>query len=131
MCSGLSRRASRPACTPGWRVLMRPSIISGKPVRSVTGWASTAASERTWSVVPVAYSSKPSRRRPRAKPASPVLSLTDSRAVGNPLLHHPDRGRHEAVLGLVHSLPQGLGRIAGQDRHRLLHEYRPGVELVG
>ena len=41
MCSGLSRRARMPACTPGWRVLMRPSIISGKPVRSLTGWAST------------------------------------------------------------------------------------------
>src|SRR5436853_510802 len=29
------------------------------------------------------------------------------------------------------SLPQGLGGVAGQDRHRLLHEYRPGVGPVG
>ncbi len=32
--SGLSRRARKPPWTWGWRVLTRPSIISGKPVRS-------------------------------------------------------------------------------------------------
>jgi hypothetical protein len=35
-CSGASRTPSRPPCTTGCRVLTRPSIISGKPVRSAT-----------------------------------------------------------------------------------------------
>src|ERR1700756_4822114 len=35
-CSALPRIASRPPCTLGCSVLTRPSIISGKPVRSET-----------------------------------------------------------------------------------------------
>src|SRR5471032_1864118 len=36
MCSGTSRRASRPPCTRGCSVFTRPSSISGKPVISET-----------------------------------------------------------------------------------------------
>src|SRR5882762_7510597 len=117
MCSGLSRRARMPACTPGCRVLMRPSMISGKPVRSLTGCASSAASWIALSVLPVAYSSKPSLCSPRANPERPCLSLTDRTAFGKLCLHQPDGLGQDPVLGLMHSLAQRFNRIPFQDRH--------------
>src|SRR2546423_1461061 len=118
-----------PACTPGWRVLMRPSIISGNPVSSLTGWASIAASWIACSVLPVAYSSNPSRLSPRANAGSPVLSLTDRSAVGKPCLHQPDRRGEDPVLSLVDPLAQCLHRIAFEDWNGLLEEDRTGVEV--
>src|SRR5256885_1148792 len=106
-------------------------MISGNPVRSDTGRASIAASERVCSVLPVAKSSKPSRRRPREKPASPVLSLTDSRALGNPRLHQTYRGWEQTVPDLVHSLTKCFDRVSGQDLDRFLRQDRPGVKRVG
>ena len=50
-------RASAPAWTPGWSVLIRPSIISGNPVRSLIGRTSIAASWIACIVLPVAKSS--------------------------------------------------------------------------
>src|SRR5882762_3689769 len=131
MCSGLSRRARMPACTPGCRVLMRPSMISGKPVRSLTGCASSAASWIALSVLPVAYSSKPSLCSPRANPERPCLSLTDRTAFGKLCLHQPDGLGQDPVLGLMHSLAQRFNRIPFQDRDGLLDQDRPGVEAGG
>src|SRR5438309_107509 len=131
MCSGLSRRASSPAWTPGCRVLTRPSIISGNPVSSETGFASIAASESTFSVLPVAKRSKPKRWSPRAKPVSPFLSLTDSRALGKSCLQQPDRRGKDPVLGLVYSPAQGLHRIAFQDRDSFLGQDRAGIQVFG
>src|SRR5450759_3596993 len=101
---------------------MRPSIISGKPVRSLTGRASTAASTIALGVLPVAYSSYPSRRKPRAKALSPVLSLTDSRALGKSLLHQTDRLRKYSMLGFVDPLAQGFRCIALHHLNRFLDE---------
>src|SRR5471030_2306713 len=101
---------------------MRPSIISGKPVRSLTGRASTAESTIALSVLPVANSSYPSRCKPRAKALSPVLSLTDSRALGKSRLHQTDRLRQYSMLGLVDPLAQSFLSIAIQHIDRLLDE---------
>ena len=45
-CSGLSRTPSRPPWTIGCSVFTRPSIISGKPVRSETSRTSRPASRK-------------------------------------------------------------------------------------
>src|SRR5260370_3353123 len=83
------------------------------------------------SVLPVAYSSYPRRRRPRAKPARPCLSLTDSRALGKALLHQPDCLRKNSILGFVDTMPQRLHRIAFKDRDGLLNQDRARVQLCG
>src|SRR2546428_6074805 len=109
---------------------MRPSIISGKPVRSDTGLASTAASTIPVSVLPVAKISYPSRCRPRANPLSPVLSLTDSRALGKSCLHQTNCLGKNSIFGFVDPRAKRLQRIAGQHRHSLLDEDGPRIELA-
>src|SRR5215470_15813583 len=128
MCSGTSRRASKPAWTPGCRVLTRPSRISGKPVRSVTGWTSIEASSRARIVPPVEYSSWPSRLRPRAKAGRPALLWTERRArLGKDL----DRFRQDTVLLGLDAGLQSLDCVVRQYRHRGLNQDRPGVDVVG
>src|ERR1700687_3093165 len=108
---------------------MRPSIISGKPVSSLTGRASRAASWIVLSVLPVAKSSYPRRCKPRANAARPVLSLTDSRALGKTCLHQMDRLGKDPVFGFVHSLPQSFNRIAFEDRNGLLDKDGPRIQV--
>src|SRR5215472_16865395 len=128
MCSGTSRRASRPAWTPGCRVLTRPSRISGKPVRSVTGWTSIEASSRARRVPPVEYRSWPSRVRPRAKAGRPALLWTERRALlGKDL----DRFRQDTVLLGLDAGTQGLDRVVRQHGYRSLKQNRPRVDVVG
>ena len=93
MCAGTSRRASRPPCTRGCSVLTRPSIISGKPVRSSIGRTGTPASASALAVPPVETISTPNSVGERA------AELDDAGLVGD---------RHERALdgGLGHrSLP--------------------------
>ena len=75
-CSGSSRRASSPPWTFGWRVLTRPSQISGNPVTSLMLMTSTPLSRSSFIVPPVAITSQPSARSPLANSTTPVLSLT-------------------------------------------------------
>src|SRR6478609_434728 len=110
---------------------MRPSIISGNPVRSLTGLASTAASTMALRVLPVAYSSYPSRCNPRANALRPVLSLTDSRALGKSRLHQTDRLRKDSVLGFVDALAERFRRVSLQHIDSLLDEDGPGVQVRG
>src|SRR5215472_16483875 len=127
MCSGTSRRASRPAWTPGCRVLTRPSRISGKPVRSVTGWTSIEASSRARIVPPVEYSSWPSRVRPRAKAGRPALLWTERRArLGKDL----DRFREDTVLLGLDARMQGVYGVVGEHGYLSLKKNRPGVDVV-
>src|SRR6266851_1166799 len=83
------------------------------------------------SVLPVAYSSYPRRRKPRAKPARPCLSLTDSRALGKALLHQPDCLRKNSMLGFVDTMPERLHRIAFEDWHGLLNQDRARIQVCG
>src|SRR6187399_2217737 len=78
--SGRSGRPNRPPWTLGWSVFTRPSMISGKPVRSETSRTVTPASARNRAVPPVERSSTPSASRTRAKASSPRLSETLSSA---------------------------------------------------
>src|SRR6185503_10514159 len=79
-CSGSSRRASRPAYRRGCSVLTRPSIISGKPVKSSIARTSRPDWRSATAVPPVETSSTPSSASPRAKSTIPRLSETDSSA---------------------------------------------------
>ena len=79
-CSGFSRMARSPPCTFGCSVLTRPSIISGKPVRSETSRTASPASASALAVPPVETSSTPRAASAWAKGTSPVLSETESRA---------------------------------------------------
>ena len=79
-CSGLSRTASRPPWSRGCSVLTRPSMISGKPVKSSIARTSRPAPWSSRAVPPVETSSTPSSARPRAKSTTPVLSETDTSA---------------------------------------------------
>ena len=79
-CSASSRTASRPPWTIGCNVLTRPSIISGKPVRSLTSFTVSPASRSVLAVPPVETSSTPCWLRARARSTTPVLSETDNRA---------------------------------------------------
>src|SRR3954454_23689289 len=79
-CSGRSRRARMPPCTPGCSVLTRPFRISGAPVTSLTSVTAIPAPRRALAVPPVDTSSTPRSDRRRAKPTRPVLSWTESRA---------------------------------------------------
>src|SRR3989338_2507261 len=80
MCSGRSRRASRPPCTIGCRVLTRPSSISGKPVSSATSVTGSFSSASSLAVPPVEISLMPRACSARAKSTMPVLSETEIRA---------------------------------------------------
>ena len=81
MCSGTSRRASRPPCTRGCSVFTRPSSISGKPVISETSVTGRPFSASSLAVPPVDSSFTPLSCSVRAKSTMPVLSETESRAV--------------------------------------------------
>ena len=67
--SGASRTPSRPPCTIGCRVLTRPSIISGKPVRSETSFTGRpAAGDRRLGAAggdQLDAQARPGRGRPR------------------------------------------------------------------
>src|SRR4051794_12061703 len=80
--AGLSRTASRPPWILGCRVLIRPSIISGKPVTSATSvTGSLHVSRRYRAVPPVLISSTPNSLTSAAANAlRPVLSDTEIRA---------------------------------------------------
>src|SRR3954464_11840065 len=80
MCDGSSRRASSPAYRRGCSVLTRPSMISGKPVKSSIERTSSPDSRSATAVPPVEMSSMPRPARPRAKSTMPRLSETDSSA---------------------------------------------------
>src|SRR5215204_3354670 len=79
-CSGLARTARSPPWTPGWRVLTRPSIISGKPVRSDTSSTTRPASASARRVPPVETRATPRSASARAKGRRPVLSDTERSA---------------------------------------------------
>src|SRR6266436_3494058 len=79
-CSGLWRTASNPPWILGCRVLTRPSIISGKPVRSDTSRTLRPASASARAVPPVEMSSMPKPSSRRANAINPVLSDTEMRA---------------------------------------------------
>src|SRR3954452_490885 len=79
-CSGLSRSASSPPWSLGCSVLTRPSMISGKPVKSSIARTARPASLSAVAVPPVETISTPSSASPRAKSTIPRLSETDSSA---------------------------------------------------
>src|SRR6185503_14187548 len=79
-CSGLSRTASNPPCTFGWRVFTRPSIISGKPVRSETSRTVPPLSRSFAAVPPVETSSTPRSTSAFTSVSRPALSETESSA---------------------------------------------------
>src|SRR5215217_9342327 len=79
-CSGLARTARSPPWTPGWRLLTRPSIISGKPVRSDTSSTTRPASASARRVPPVETRATPRSASARAKGRRPVLSDTERSA---------------------------------------------------
>jgi hypothetical protein len=60
--------------------LTLPSIISGKPVRSLTSRTSKPASRSAFAVPPVETSSTPWRASAAPSSARPALSDTDSKA---------------------------------------------------
>jgi hypothetical protein len=91
MCSGRSRRASRPPCMRGCRVLTRPSSISGKPVTSDTSVTGRPASASSLAVPPV-----DSRRTPWA--CSALGKFDDAGLVG-----HGQQGGEAMVLPSVQS----------------------------
>src|SRR6218665_1267308 len=93
--AGLSRTDSSPPCTLGCSVFTRPSIISGKPVRSEMSRTATPVSAISLCVPPVDTSSTPSRASSLAKSAMPDLSNTDSKA---------------RLMGMV--LPSDIGNLA-------------------
>src|SRR6266513_4830545 len=66
----------------GWRVFTRPSSISVNPVTSLTSRTLMPAERRAVAVPPVEMRSQPSPTRPLAKSTRPVLSETESSAVG-------------------------------------------------
>ncbi len=80
-CSGLARTARSPPWTPGWSVLTRPSIISGKPVRSDTSSTGKAGLGERASACRRSRRGRRRARRARARRARrPVLSDTERSA---------------------------------------------------
>ena len=80
MCSGVSRRASKPPCTLGCRVFTRPSSISGKPVTSATSVTGKPCSAKSLAVPPVEMRPTPKACKSRASSTMPVLSETEMSA---------------------------------------------------
>ena len=80
MWAGKSRRASRPPCTRGCRVLTRPSNISGKPVMSATSVTGRPLSASNLAVPPVDKSLMPWACSACANSRMPVLSETERSA---------------------------------------------------
>src|SRR5690606_20630054 len=101
--SSVPARPSRPPCTTGCRVLTRPSIISGKPVASLTSLTGSPASRIARAVPPVDSSSMPRADSARARSTRPVLSETDSSARRT--------GRRSAVI-VARGGKRGAGIIA-------------------
>ena len=64
----------------GWRVLIRPSIISGNSVISETSRTSSPMSRSACAVPPVETSSTPAPASRRAKSTTPRLSETEINA---------------------------------------------------
>src|SRR3954452_18608084 len=79
-CDWFERTASSPAYRRGCSVLTRPSMISGKPVKSSIERTSSPDERSETAVPPVDTSSMPSSASPRAKSTIPRLSETDSSA---------------------------------------------------
>ena len=77
ICSGTSRRASRPPWTLGCSVFTRPSSISGNAVTCATSVTGRPCSASSLAVPPVEISLMPSACRARAKSTTPVLSDTE------------------------------------------------------
>ena len=84
MWAGRSRRAKRPPCTRGCRVLTRPSSISGKPVMAATSVTGRPLSASSLAVPPVDSSLMPCACRACASSRMPVLSETESSAFMGP-----------------------------------------------
>src|SRR6185503_17688348 len=76
-CSGLSRTPRSPPWTLGWSVFTRPSIISGKPVRSEMSRTSAPAVRNVAAVPPVETISTPCLASPAARSSRPVLSESE------------------------------------------------------
>src|SRR4051812_37485575 len=126
--SGLSRRARMPPWTFGWSVFTRPSIISGKPVKSATSVTTTPFSLSSCAVPPVERISMPSGSSALASSTTPVLSETLMRALWTlmPLIQavllellaqgvavHPEQFRGARLVAM---------RLEHHDlEHRLLH----------
>ena len=80
MCSGNSRRASRPPWTMGCKVLTRPSSISGNSVTCATSVTGRPWSASSLAVPPVEISRMPSACSACASSTMPVLSETEMSA---------------------------------------------------
>ena len=78
--SSVPARPSRPPCTTGCSVVTRPSIMSGKPVASLTSFTASPASRKAFAVPPVESSSTPCAASARARSINPALSDTESSA---------------------------------------------------
>src|SRR5271155_2945231 len=102
-CAGLFRTPSRPPCTAGCSVLTRPSIISGKPVSSLTSSAFRPASLSVLRVPPVETSSMPKPASSRANSTIPDLSETEIRA--------REARRRCSVMAHLYSLARLRGRV--------------------
>src|SRR5829696_9917516 len=132
----------------GLSVFTRPSSISGNPVRSSIGRASTPSAASSRAVPPVDTISTPSSASPRAKSTSPRLSETVSSARrtrmapgatgSTPLSAVPDIGvlanaHPTRVVGIDgdragRDQPDGPGKQAVLDRvHRRLDVAHPGI----
>ena len=74
--------ANRPPWIAGWTVLTRPSIISGAPVTSSTGMTGIPASASAREVPPLEMISHPKATSRWARLITPVLSYTDTNALG-------------------------------------------------
>ncbi|EKD76716.1 MAG: hypothetical protein ACD_43C00012G0001 [uncultured bacterium] len=83
MCSTLLRTAKIPPCTFGCKVLTRPSIISGKSVKSSIVRTAIPESCRRLAVPPVETISIPCSTNSRQNSSMPVLleTLTKARLI--------------------------------------------------
>src|SRR5256714_3958263 len=124
----------------GCSVLTRPSSISGKLVISLTSRTATAAARSALAVPPVEMRLQPSLVKPRAKSTTPVLSETESSAVGISdgtlrleLLqdrNHLYRARINHVLDVQNSRCQRFGRIGFVDSHAPLRDDRATIVIL-
>ena len=133
--SGSSGSASMPPWTFGCSVTTRWPRIAGNPVSSATSVTGTPASAIARAVPPLDSSAQPSSCRPRASSTMPVLSYTESKAVGTP--------RRVRTTGRVGNHPDGTARglrcarwpVIGADRRQEargvdLSKFKPGDWLL-
>src|SRR3990167_7657860 len=123
----MSRRASNPAWIRGWRVLTRPSIISGNPVISATSLTGRFALRSVAAVPPVEMISHPRSIRPRAKPTIPRLSLTDIKARGI----GPLSGRFQPFEFERHRSARLGGALDRRGKQPMLHREHSGRQGLG